>query len=496
MTDYTHKMVRGTIIVLIMLILTAGIGYIFRLLLARHLSLHDFGLFFAVFNLVNLFFGFRSFGLGPACVRFITEARIKNDLEEVKRFFVILLLVQLVVAIIVLIGLAISSPWLSSSYFKDSNSGRVLLLVCLAFVFTPLITTFRLTFSAYRAMGFYASVEFMQVLFVAITTGIFIFAGFGLVAPAIGYVVGFALVVVVCCVMVLRLFPLFSIKTRLTKESFIRLVKFSVPVTVAVVLSSLTNSMETTLLTYFRPLEEVALFAVALPTASLLRFIPKAISPVILPFTSELHVTQHAGLAGGITRLYKYLFCVMLPFAIMFALYARDIVILLFGVQFAEAALAIQVLLVGSVFSAIALINQSILLGVNKPRMYSLSILLNVVVGAILGIFFIPVLGIVGAAISFSIAALIISIVSSFFVRSVLHQHMPWRAFSKVIFAGIVLFFVLLAGRTLIPLSFFIQAPILCSFGLVMYGSVCLSLRVITLTEAISLLRQSIGWKQ
>ncbi|MDO8661204.1 MAG: oligosaccharide flippase family protein, partial [Candidatus Woesearchaeota archaeon] len=76
MTNYTKKVVRSTTIMLVMMVLTAVLGYVWRFVLARKLSVEEFGLFFAVFGFVNLFYGFKGFGLGSGVVRFITECKL------------------------------------------------------------------------------------------------------------------------------------------------------------------------------------------------------------------------------------------------------------------------------------------------------------------------------------------------------------------------------------------------------------------------------------
>src|SRR3972149_5320910 len=66
--SYIRRVAKGTAVVFVMMLATGVLGYLFRLLLAKNLSIEDFGLFFAVFAFVNLFYGFKSFGLGAAVV--------------------------------------------------------------------------------------------------------------------------------------------------------------------------------------------------------------------------------------------------------------------------------------------------------------------------------------------------------------------------------------------------------------------------------------------
>ena len=51
MASYTRFAVRGTLIVLVISLFAGFLGYLVRLVLARNLSVEDFGLFNAVFSL-------------------------------------------------------------------------------------------------------------------------------------------------------------------------------------------------------------------------------------------------------------------------------------------------------------------------------------------------------------------------------------------------------------------------------------------------------------
>ena len=85
MTDFTGKAVRGTLVIGGLMGLTALLGYAWRLIAAKGLSVEEFGLFSAVFTLINFLYGFRSFGLGNSMVRLLTECHTKGDREGLKQ---------------------------------------------------------------------------------------------------------------------------------------------------------------------------------------------------------------------------------------------------------------------------------------------------------------------------------------------------------------------------------------------------------------------------
>ena len=85
MTNYTKFAVKGATTVLIISVLAAFSGYLVRLVLARSLSVEDYGLFYAVFAFLGLFGMFKTLGLDKALIKFIPEFMHKENNSFIKR---------------------------------------------------------------------------------------------------------------------------------------------------------------------------------------------------------------------------------------------------------------------------------------------------------------------------------------------------------------------------------------------------------------------------
>ena len=77
--SYTKLAVKGAIITLVISLVAAFMGYIVRLILARHLSVEDFGLFYAVFAFLGMIALFKSLGFDKCLGKFIPDFRHRKD---------------------------------------------------------------------------------------------------------------------------------------------------------------------------------------------------------------------------------------------------------------------------------------------------------------------------------------------------------------------------------------------------------------------------------
>ena len=84
MINYTRKTVRGAGLVFVFSIFAAALGYLTRLVIARNLTLEEYGLFYSIFALVMLFGLFKDFGPGAALAKFIAEFKVNKEFGKIK----------------------------------------------------------------------------------------------------------------------------------------------------------------------------------------------------------------------------------------------------------------------------------------------------------------------------------------------------------------------------------------------------------------------------
>jgi len=163
---------------------------------------------------------------------------------------------------------------------------------------------------------------FFQMFLVLLVTILFLGLGLSYLAPALAYLIASIIAGGTYFVMFYKSNPLFmKLKFSFDVRLFKKLLLFGLPLTIGAVLGSAIGYIDTLIITYFRTLEEVALYNVALPLAMLLRHFTKSLSLIIVPTSSEIFFKDVGIFKKGIFLLHKYSFLIVLPAALLLAFF-------------------------------------------------------------------------------------------------------------------------------------------------------------------------------
>ncbi|NOZ81500.1 MAG: flippase, partial [DPANN group archaeon] len=365
--DYTKKVLRGAGIVFVSLLLTGFLSYLVRLILARNLSVVNFGLFFAVFALIDTLLSYRNLGLGAAVGKFIPEFLIKKDYASIKNIMGYYAFVQLFFYLVIAGILVALAPWLAEHYFHDERAVLLIYALLVSLLFSLPDYVFQTFFVGYQRIKVYAVANIAKTTTLLLTLYVFFSYSPSLMLVALAYLLSFVVS------SILYLWNFFSSYVHIWKASFTynpqlfkRLFVFGLPIFFGIIASTLITKIDTLTLTYFRSLEEVGLYNVALPIATLLLFISKAISIVLMPITSELKALKHKGFAPALGKLILFLFMTLLPLSLILFLFPSLIITLLFGTNYLAAAPALKILSVAAVLYAFGNTFVEILVGIGK----------------------------------------------------------------------------------------------------------------------------------
>lgn len=387
---------------LVLSVLAAVVAYITRIVLARTLEVHDFGLFYAVFTFVIFFLFFRDLGLGQALIKYVSEFRVLEKFGEIKAALLSVFIIQFGSSVLFALVLLLLSDYLAIAYFKDQAAG-LLLKILVVYVLTSIF--FILTkqmFQSFQRMLLYASVELMKNVLVLLLIIVFFVLGYtNSLAPTMAFALVSIFLFFLYLPWLLQTFHLFHWQGKGYKEVSKKLFLFGIPVFITDVGAQVVGYIDTLMLTYYRTLSEVGVYNVVLPTALMFLFFSKAISSTLLPIAAELWTRNDlARIERGFYLLYKYLFIILLPIVLPLIIFASDFLFFFFGETYVAGTTAFQILLLGVIFYIMAGANHSALTGIGKPRVVTKIILAAAGLNIVLNMLFIPVRGIEGAAIA------------------------------------------------------------------------------------------------
>ncbi|MEM4282395.1 MAG: flippase [Candidatus Woesearchaeota archaeon] len=491
--NYTRYFVRGTWLVFIILIASAFVGYLFRILLARNLSPSEYGLFFAVFSFLSFFMGFKALGLNVSVSRYVAEFRTKGDFKSAKNSLVYLFLVQALILSLFTTVAIILSNWLGKNYFKNEAAAGIIIVLAISFLLSTFETFFAALFVSFKKPVLSALIDLFGNAAIFVTTYLFFRLGLKTMAPAYANLISFALVPVVFMIFLLKTFPkFFVIPASFDWHLFKKLLYFGLTVIVGLMGSAILGYADTIILTYFRPLSDVGYYNVAIPIANLIGYIGKAVSPVILPMASELYALADKRLRESITKLQKWTFIILSPLALSLFAFPEVIINLFFGEKYLPAAIPVRLLSVGTIFGSIALINGRLLLAINKPKIQTAISLSIAALSVLLNLLLIPLLGIVGASITALTTGLINAALSTTILNRFVENKIPLFDYAKVIVASAAFVGTLFVLKKLLIINVLIEIPITIVVASLIYLLFLITLKTTSLKEIKNIIKSAI----
>jgi len=489
--NYTKTLVRGSGIVFIVAIFSAILGYLLRILLARNLTIEEYGLFYAVFAFVNVIASFRTFGVGQALIKFIPEFKLNEDYSSIKKGICYYSLLQFFSFILIFGFIFLFADKLAIDYFKDLNSINLLLLLTLASTFAIFESLFHVLFLGYKKSGHYAFTTFFQMLLVVIVTFILLKFGVGYLAPAYGYLIASIIAGITYYILFRRVSPkFFKAKFNLDFKFFKKLTLFGLPLTAGAVIGSSIGQLDILIITYFTNLKDVALYSIAMPVSMLLRQFSKSISLILIPVSSEIYIKDKSLLIEGIKNIHKYILITIMPIALVMAIFAPLIISIFFGDEYLGAVWTLRILAVSAIFYSIAYVNSNILLGIGKSGLNAKIMVGLSLIALVLDLFLIPLYGIVGAAIGVFVASFIMFFISFIYMKQNINYFPSIKLFIKIVLLG-SLFLVLIGLLRNLPfVNLWAEIFVLGIISIIVYLVGLLLFRIIYIEEIKILLKR------
>lgn len=486
MTNYTKKAVKGAVIILLMSFIAGFLGYIVRVILAKNLSVEDFGLFYSVFSFLGFFGIFKSLGFDRALIKFIPEYLSKKNFNMIKSSVIYVTAIQLVMNLIFIILIYLLSDFLSIYFFQTNKASLLLKLMTIAFFIDSFVMIIKFSFQGFQKMHLFSGMEIVRMVLITLFVLVFFWMDMDLMSPVFAYIIVPSLLLIIFTYILLkRTFPEFrSSKIILSKIRFKQISRYSLWTMVSSVGVLILGYTDTLTLTYFSGLKNVGLYNVALPTAGVLAYFYKAIAGVLVPISSELWTKNKKSiLSEGIESLYKYSMIIILPIVVTIVVFSDLVIQFFFGVEFLPASPALKVLGIGVIFTMLHSINTRFLAGIGKPKICSMIVYIAAVLNLILNLILIPIYGIIGAAVTTAISYIVMMIIGFFYIKKFLPVKFPIHIWLKTITSGIVFTIIIISLSKIIFINTIIWAMITVIIGFIAYTLMVLFLKAISIKE-------------
>jgi stage V sporulation protein B len=467
--SYTKRAFKGFLIVFVISIMAAFLGYLIRIVLARNLTVAEYGLFFSVFTLVNFFAIFNGLGMGEAMTKYIPEFQVKKSDEKIANAIFYLSVMMLASFMIVGLLLLSFSNVLTKYYFKTYLAGHLLLLFFLIMVFSNLRGVLRNIYQGFQKMTGYALIYLLENAFTLLILLLLFAFKKDIFTAAYAHIAGYVLVLAIFIFLLFKFFP-FKYKLYFDKRLFKKLISFGLPVVIIILGGMLIVYVDTLILTYFRSLSEVGIYNVVVPTVMIIQFFASAIATVSFPMISELWARRKKKfLEQGVKMLLKYSFVILIPAVLIVLFFSRLILSLMFGEQYVPGTLTMQVLAVAIIFLSLHSIISPLFAGTGRPKIAMRIIIQGAVLNVLINFIAIPRYGMLGAAVTSLLTYAYIFIVSVVKLKQFIKVELPLMNWVKTLISGGLMIGLIWMLKEVLVLNVYLETAITIIVGGLFY---------------------------
>ncbi len=435
------KIAKGAFIVLIGIIISKLLTYIYRLLIAR-IGPEEYGLISLGFAIIGIMGIISLIGLEDGLTRYIAFYNAKKNHKNISRIFNFSLKLSTLLSIIFAILLFYYSKDISLNIFHNEQLIPILHFFSLSL---PFYIIYKLSLAALRGLQNISAWSYIgnigESAIKLIFTAILLYLGLGIIGATLAYVLTFFILAIISYVYLKKVHKISNLKSSflLNKE----LLKYSWPLMLGTILMLLIGWIDTLLLGYFKNATEVGIYNAALPTSALLYIAPMALFSLFVPLLTELLTLKKDKEFKNIyITTTKWIFFVNLPlFSILF-LFSKEILSILFGGSYTSGDTALQILAFGYLIYFIFDSSSKILSIIKKTKLILFNSFIALIITITLNIILIPLYGINGAAIA-TASSLIITGLLAFIETFYFMKIQPLNlSYIKPIIAIIISFFI------------------------------------------------------
>ena len=370
-------------------------GLLVTLVLSRHLGVAGFGQFNYLFAFLYFFLAINDLGVNTIVVREISRApdRAAEIIGTMLSFRLLLGALSLLV---------IWAGVLAVGFPRDLRIALALFAIVLplnALRLPAVVFQSRLRFE-YGAMA--------DIVTRVATTGLVLTAaalGAGLIGVTVALVAGEAIGVIVTGRLAMRLVrPVWRVDPRY----WMLVLRWSLPLGLAGVLSAVVNRVDFFMLERMTDLQQLGLYGAAYKVVNLVERLPQMIVVTLYPLMVRQAHEDLRALRALYRRSVLTLGGLAVVMAVVVTFLAGPIVRTLFGAEFTEAARALRILVWASACLYMALPGGFALISLGRVRMNLMTLVAGAVTNVALNVIWIPRLGFIGASLATAAAFAVI----------------------------------------------------------------------------------------
>jgi O-antigen/teichoic acid export membrane protein len=430
------KFAKDVLIIGIANALTVLGGIILLPLIAKTLGAGDYGIWTQVSVTISLVITFAGLGLPLAMTRFL--AAEKNNKEIQEGFYSILSFVFLVTLIISFLLIIFSNSIAKAFFNGDSRVVIITGLIILVWSLDSVCLNLLMTFRQMRKYALFITADIYGQIGIIVCL---VLNGYGLFSILLS-------VLAIRLIIFFALFFLIKSQIGIKKPHFSRIkeyLSFALPTVPSQMSSWIVASSDRYVIGYFLGTASVGVYSAGYVIGTIPYMVAVVLSLVLTPALSKLYDEGRMNeVKTHLSYSLKYLLAIAIPFVFGAAILAKPVLSMFTTSEIAaEGYFIVPLIALGTLFVATYVVIVYILVLVKKTKVIGATWILCALINLGLNILVVPLIGILGAAISTLISYALALGITVYYSLKEIRFNIEWSFILKSLIASIIMSLVI-----------------------------------------------------
>ena len=457
------KLARTSIWVFVLSFAAMPLNLLIRVLYARSMSVEDYGLFYGCLAFFSVFSFFRELGLRSAATYLTAKYRASGKIGKIKTVYFLSQAIQIVVSIMAAGIILLFKNLIIHAAFKDQvNAGIVLNFFLIYWVLQIIYLSNISFFIGYSETVTSQAFEFMNLLGILIISTALLWVTETFKVPVLAYLIVTIIMIVTTFISLwYRHGDMFKARPSFDKSLFSDLKKYAFAMLLASVSYFIMTQIDAFMLQIIKGAESVAYYTTGVAAAAVILVAVEPLNVILLPiFTRLWHQKKTKTLSNLINLMTHNIIIPLIPLSIAFSTLSPEIVALVFGQDFGPSEIIVKVLAYIFIIKAYTAFFLMCLPAVESPQKFSKAILIGMLLNIALDAFFIPVWGLIGAAIATGATYLVMLILAFRWMRTIIDLTINKKKVLKIVFCTCIFIFSIMVIERYAPVIWWFSGPI------------------------------------
>jgi len=416
-------------------VIVSSRGLILIPILTKTLGADAYGVWSIIMVTISLLSPLALLGLTSAMIRFLAAEKDKNKIQE--GFYSVLFAVFFA-GLVLSLGIFLLSDTFAVAILKDISVAPLIKIASVVILLQTLDLVSLEFFRAFGRMKKYSALMLLQTFAEVGLVVYFVLSGYGLFGAVVSLLISRGIVLLISASFIFK-----EIGFRLPKFYGLRdYFWFGLPLVPTGLLGWITSSSDCYLIGFFLSSHMVGIYSAAYNIGSIIGFFGAPLQIILFPTISKLYEEKKEQEIGiYLTHSLKYFLMFAIPSLVGLSLLSEQVLLILASPEFVtQGSIVLPIAAAGAFFFGLyGGIFVWILVVAKRTRLIFMLVSFSAIINLVMNLFFVPIYGIIAAAVTTLIAYFILFSMATYFSRKCIRFEVPYAFIGKSILASLAM---------------------------------------------------------